>query len=240
MVLERSELLALIERDSLLAELADASRAAGAGDPAHDLEHCLRVACWTVHIGQPAGVDRREAIAAALLHDIVNLPKSSPDRARASELCAARASELCAPHLSAPAVGRIAHAIRDHSYSRGARPQSPLGEALQDADRLEALGALGILRCISTGAKMGADYFDPDDPWAERRALDDHAHSVDHFYRKLLTVADTMCTDLGRAEAERRTVFLRAFLTQLSTELRVSVPPTKTPETPRVSVSARR
>ena len=218
-MLERSELLALIERDSWLAELAEASRAACASDPAHDIEHCLRVARWAVRIGEPRGVDRREAIAAALLHDVVNVAKSSPDRARASELCAARARELCEGHLPAQAVDRIADAIRDHSHSRGARPESPLGEALQDADRLEGLGALGILRCVSTGARMGADYFDPDDPWAERRELDDRAHSVDHFYRKLLSVAETMCTDVGRAEADRRTRFLRAFLAELATEL---------------------
>ncbi len=221
-MLGRSELLSLIARDPLLTELMALSRAAAAGDPAHDVEHCLRVARWAVHLGEPAGVDRHEAIVAALLHDVVNVPKSSPDRARASELCAAHARALCEGRLPADAIERVAAAIRDHSYSRGARPESALGEALQDADRLEALGALGIMRCISTGARMDADYFDPDDPFAIHRDLDDRAHSVDHFYKKLLTVADTMCTAAGRAEARRRTDFLLAFLEQLSGELGVS------------------
>jgi uncharacterized protein len=188
-------------------------------DPGHDLHHCLRVALWTVRLGGEE-VDWRHAVAAALLHDIVNLPKNSPDRARASEMSAEQARRLLPPlGFDAVTVEDIASAVRDHSFSRGAVPQSPLGRALQDADRLEALGALGLCRTISTGTRMGARYFHPEDPWAEARPLDDKAHSVDHFFTKLLRLQDTMHTEAGRREAHRRVAFLHSFLEHLAHEL---------------------
>ena len=201
--------------DELLAEV----RGELDDDPGHDLSHCLRVALWTVRLGG-AAVSRREALAAALLHDVVNLPKDSPDRAKASELSAGVARELLPRHgFDADAIERVAAAVRDHSYSRGATPTEPLGRALQDADRLEALGALGIFRTATCGARMGARYFDPDDPWARHRELDDLRYTVDHFFQKLLGLAHTMTTEAGRAEARRRIDFMRAFLDQLGREI---------------------
>ena len=116
-------------------------------------------------------------------------------------------------------MDRIAEAVRDHSFSRGAVPETALGRSLQDADRLEALGALGLFRCVSTGTRMGARYFADDDPFARERPLDDRAFSVDHFYAKLLGLPATMLTDVGRAEATRRAAFLEMTLAQLASEL---------------------
>ena len=142
------------------------------------------------------------------------------------EQSAALASERL-PTLGFPpeAVTRIADAIRDHSFSRGATPATPLGCALQDADRLEALGAIGLLRCISTGVRIGGEWFDADDPWAEARPLDDRRYAVDHFFTKLLRLPAAMRTEAGRAEAERRAAFLREFAARLGDELRRPAPP---------------
>ncbi len=215
----RHALLSLIAHDPALSALYDDVRQLMDDDPGHDLAHVLRVALWTLRIGAP-DVDPRHAIAAALLHDIVNVPKDSPDRARASELCAAAARDLLARHgFEDDEVADICEAIRDHSYSRGATPRTPLGKALQDADRLEAVGAIGICRTISTGTRMGAHYFDTEDPWARERPLDDRRFSVDHFFTKLLRLPATMNTAAGRAEAERRADLMRAFLLQLGDEL---------------------
>lgn len=225
-----SEAAALVTRDALLVHiaadpaltvlLAEARERDGANpDPTHDTAHALRVALGTIRIGGDA-VDVREAIAAALLHDAVNPPKDSPERRSASERSAALAQErLPALGFGAEAVTRIAGAVRDHSWSRGAVPDTPLGRALQDADRLEALGAIGLLRCVSTGVRMGGAWFDGDDPWAEARALDDTRFSVDHFATKLLALPATMRTPIGRAEAEQRADYLRGFLEQLAREL---------------------
>lgn len=221
----RDDVLAAIEADErLVAIREEAARRMGADpDPGHDLEHALRVALWTVRLGaSEGGVDRAEAIAAALLHDVVNLPKDHPERSSASARSAEVARGLLTRHgFDSAAVERIVEAIRDHSFSRGATPTTVLGRALQDADRLEALGALGLCRTLSTGAKMGAVYAHPEDPFAERRALDDRRYTVDHFYAKLLRLPETLRTEAGRAEARARAAFLERFLVQLGAELGV-------------------
>jgi len=225
---------ARIAADPALAALLDESRARDAAattpDPTHDTAHALRVAHWTIRLGgaEVGGqaelggetLDAREAIAAALLHDAVNPPKDSPERAVASAKSADLARERLASLGFAPeAIERVADAIRDHSFSRGAVPATPLGRALQDADRLEALGAIGLLRCISTGVRMGSAWFHAHDPWAEARPLDDGCYSIDHFFTKLLTLPATMRTEAGRLEAERRATFLREFVAHLGGEL---------------------
>jgi uncharacterized protein len=220
---------ARIAADPALATLLDESRArdatAAVPDPTHDTAHALRVAHWTLRLGG-ADVEAREAIAAALLHDAVNPPKDSPERGIASARSAEAARErLTALGFTADSVERICDAIRDHSFSRGAVPATPLGRALQDADRLEALGAIGLLRCISTGVRMGSAWFHAHDPWAEARPLDDASYSIDHFFTKLLTLPATMRTDAGRLEAERRVVFLREFVAHLGGELGRPAPP---------------
>lgn len=209
---------------TLFAEARERDGAEAHPDPTHDVAHARRVAYWTLKLGGD-GIDAREAVAAALLHDAVNLPKDSPERALASERSAAFARvRLATLGFTNAAIERIADAIRDHSFSRGVVPCTPLGCALQDADRLEALGAIGLLRCISTGVRMNGAWFHGEDPWAESRVLDDTRYSVDHFYKKLFTLPGTMRTAAGRAEAERRAAFLRAFLEQLGVELAKPAP----------------
>lgn len=211
-------LRAFIADDPVLRR-AEASLSSDDFDPGHDVAHAHRVAIWTLRLApeEPS----RTCIAAALLHDAVNVAKDSPRRSEASTLSARLARTILEPDFDAAIVDRIADAIRDHSYSRGARPTTDLGRALQDADRLEALGALGLCRTLSCGARMGAHYFDARDPWALNRELQDTKYTVDHFFTKLLKLPATMCTDAGRAEAERRVAFMRAFLDQLSSELGV-------------------
>ena len=213
----RAQLLELLARDALLGRVLARAREDAAHDPAHDVDHLLRVAVATMSLDP--SLDRTEAICAALLHDVVNLPKDHPERALASKRSADEARRALAGALSSEAIERIAMAIEDHSFSAGRVPRSPLGEALQDADRLEALGALGIARTFSTGVRMNARYFDPEDPWAERRALDDKAFSVDHFFTKLLRLPETFRTNLGRLEAERRVAIMRTFLDALGDEI---------------------
>lgn len=213
-----------IGADTDLQGLFERAQARLPDDPGHDLAHALRVALWTVRIGGD-DVEPRAAIAAALLHDIINVPKDDPRRANASALCAAEAQAILPEHgFNADTVTLISDAIRDHSFSRGATPESDLGRALQDADRLEALGAIGIMRTISTGTRMGGRYFDDADPWARHRSLNDIRFNVDHFFTKLLSLSATMRTEAGRAEAERRTRTLEAFLMALGEELGVPCP----------------
>lgn len=215
----RTELLAWIRQHPKLAPLLTHISAQSQEDSAHDLAHLLRVALWTIRIGG-SEVPAEEAVAAALLHDLVNVPKNHPDRAKASEFSAEAAKPILETSGFAPdAIDRICGAIRDHSFSRGAIPTTPLGQALQDADRLEAVGAIGLMRVFSTGARMGTRYFDPEDPWARNRELDDKAFSVDHFFTKLLKLAPSFQTETGQTEARRRTEVLQRFLQDLGTEI---------------------
>lgn len=192
-------------------------------DAAHDDAHLVRVARWTRRCAPelPAGL----AVAAALAHDVVNLPKNHPQRAQASAHSAdAVRGALPGLGFSADDTEEVALAVRDHSYSRGATPGTPLGDALQDADRLDALGALGVLRVAGVGGQLGRALLDPGDPWAQRRAPDDLRYTVDHFFTKLLRLDGTFRTAPGAAEARRRTLTMRAFLAELAAELEVEAP----------------
>lgn len=212
-----TELHHLLETEPKLQALLRLLETPSDGDPAHDRGHVLRVVLSACQI---LGKDAVNAVAAALLHDLVNIPKNHPDRALASEKSAEAAWPLLAKAgFSADSTEEIALAIRQHSFSRGEKPSSPLGMALQDADRLEALGAIGLMRVFSTGVRMQARYFHPTDPWAKHRELDDKAFSLDHFFTKLLKLPETMNTQAGRMEARKRVLPLQAFIDSLEREL---------------------
>ena len=217
------DLKELISRDASLCDLwawtARAFQAEGRNDPGHDLEHSLRVALWTLRLGT-GSFRPQAAVAAALLHDLVNPPKNSPERLQASELSADKARRILPDFkFDSAEINDITDAIRTHSFSRGEEPTSDLGRALQDADRLEALGAIGLFRTIATGVKMQAELVPSQDPWAKHRALDDKKFSVDHFFTKLLKLPETMKTAEGKVEALRRAEFLEAFLRHLGDEI---------------------
>lgn len=221
--MQKLQLQAFIRQDSKLNELMKRVEPKLKHDPVHDLAHALRVASMTISFAP--SVDPRQCVAAALLHDVVNHPKNSALRSQSSVDSANLARDIL-PHFDfePKAVETIADAIEDHSFSRGQTPRSDLGRGLQDADRLEALGAIGIFRTIAYGAKMGAAFFDSEDPFSANRQLDDARFTVDHFFTKLLRLADTMQTDAGKAEAHKRSEAMRAFLSQLGCELDITPP----------------
>lgn len=189
-------------------------------DPGHDLAHVERVLASCRRLGPPEGARMELLLTAAAVHDLVNVPKNHPDRARASELAAERARPLLeAAGFLSDEIAIITRAVIEHSFSRGAKPGTIESAVLQDADRLDAVGAVGIMRCLSCGALMGASYYDAADPFAERRALDDKRYSLDHFFVKLFQLPALMNTAAGRAEAERRVAFMRTFVDQLRSEI---------------------
>jgi uncharacterized protein len=204
---------------SLLARLS-ARFAQERRDGAHDLAHCLRVAGLAQSIAQDAGADAEACVAAALLHDLVYLPKNHPDSSRTARMGEQLALAWCReiPELAGRAE-LIAGAVASHSFSGGERPTSLPGAVLQDADRLEALGAIGLARVFATGGAMGAGLWHPEDPWGRQRPLDDKRWSLDHFQTKLLKLKEGMHTAAGRRLAEARDQVLRDFLAALQDEL---------------------
>jgi uncharacterized protein len=135
-------------------------------------------------------------------------------------MAAARAIEFLGnAGYPADCLPGIQHAIEVHSYSAGIEPRTIEAKIVQDADRLDALGAIGVARCIAVGTALGRTLYHPDDPFCARREPDDSGASLDHFYTKLLKLVDTMQTVAGRREALRRNEFMRSYLAQLRTEI---------------------
>ncbi|MBK5921762.1 hypothetical protein CCR80_12035 [Rhodothalassium salexigens] len=202
-------------------------------DPAHDWPHIERVLAWSERIGRAEGARLGVLRAAVVLHDLVNLPKDHPQRLQASQMCADAAEPLLRQAGYDPAlIPAIQAAIVEHSYSLGRSPSSLEAAILQDADRLDALGAVGLMRAVSTGARMARRFYDPADPFARARPLDQRRQTVDHVYTKLLRLPEQMNTATARAEAHARAAFLRAFLDQLAGEVAPAHPDPEAPDRP--------
>ena len=192
-----------------------------ASDAAHDLSHVRRVVRAARPLAEAEGADLAVVVPAAWLHDCVTVAKDSPDRARASRLAAdAAGAWLRSEGFPSDLVPAVEHAVTAHSWSAGIAPETPEAAVVQDADRLDALGAIGVARLYATAGSMGSALAHPDDPLADSaRALDDRQWATDHVAVKLLGLPATMRTAAGRAEAEHRARFLRQFLDQLRSEV---------------------
>jgi uncharacterized protein len=190
------------------------------GDGSHDVAHLHRVWLNVRAIAAEAGGDGEILAAAVLLHDCVRVEKSSPLRAQASRLAAARAREVLGGLDWAPArIEAVAHAIAAHSFSAGIMPQSLEARVLQDADRLDAIGAIGVARCFYTAGRMGSALYDAADPRGEHRALDDQRFALDHFRVKLLGLAEGFQTAAGARMAAERTRRVARFLAEFEEEV---------------------
>lgn len=199
---------------------------AGGGDAAHDPGHFARVARWSLRLAALEGADPATVWAAAWLHDMVHVPKNSPDRSKASRFSATAARAwLEREGWDASPLDGVEHAIEAHSFSAGIPVRTMEAAVVQDADRLEALGAIGLARCLMLGGQMGSKLVDFEDPWARSRPLTDDRISVDHFFAKLLKLPGTMKTESGTREAARRVGILRSFLEELAREADLPAPP---------------
>lgn len=189
-------------------------------DPAHDRGHVLRVVANAKAIAAKEGARLDIVIPAAWLHDCVILPKNSEQRQTASIMAARRAAAfLQESKFPQEYISAIEHAIAAHSFSANIEAETLEAKVVQDADRLDAIGALGIARCFAVGGALGTQFYDLDEPFPEARQADDSAYVIDHFYVKLFKLIDQMGTSTGRQEAERRTTYMRQFLSQLGSEL---------------------
>jgi uncharacterized protein len=190
-------------------------------DPAHGWEHIERVYKLSLQIADAEGADQLITGIAALLHDLGRL--SHQKGKHHSELSVAEARPLLENYaLSSEQIEAILHAIAAHSFSKGQDAESLEALCVRDADRLDALGAIGIMRWAMTSVLKQKDYtltYHPDDPFGTRHELDDKKYRLDHFSIKLLRLTDTMGTRTGRDLAQRRTAFMRAYLEEFKSEL---------------------
>ncbi len=192
-------------------------------DAAHDISHFRRVWATAQRLSEAEiAVDSRVILAACYFHDIVSLPKNHPQRSRSSVLAAQKALSILRddfsdfPEALYPAV---AHAIEAHSHSANITPRTQEAKIVQDADRLESLGAIGLARVFAVAGRLNFSLFDADDPFADSRPLNDQRYALDHFQNKLLGLPATMQTRQGRALAEHNARYLVQFMAKISAEL---------------------
>jgi uncharacterized protein len=202
---------------------AEARSRARTQEPAHDFFHVQRVVTnvGAIARGEHASAEVfAGAATAALLHELFTLPKNHPDSARAGDTCAEHARELL-EREGAPAwlVDSACAAIRDHSFSKGVVPDALETRMLQDADRLDAIGAIGLARMWATCADMKRPFYAPEDPFCTSRPPDDKEWGLDHVYKKLLVIPERLHTPTARTLAQGRVAFLNVYLEQLRAEL---------------------
>ncbi len=192
----------------------------GSKDPSHDFLHISRVYKWALRIGQKEGANLRVLLPSALLHDLVNLSKDHPHRAKASSMSAVAADRVLLDHnYLSEERKKICDVIIEHSFSLGKNPSSLESAILQDADRLDALGAIGIMRNVTCGCLLHSVYYHAEDPFAKDRTLDDRAYTIDHIYKKLFKLPALMNTEIAFREASERMKFMELFIAQLGHEI---------------------
>jgi len=159
---------------------------------------------------------------AALLHDIADWKfhggneKAGPDKAR---------DFLLGIDVDPDVIDKVCHIVENVSF-KGAKVRSKIGSvegmAVQDADRLDALGAIGIARVFATSAKIGNTLYDPDITSREHESFEEykksHGTAINHFYEKLLLLKDRMNTDAGKRMAEERHDYMVEFLDRFMEE----------------------
>jgi uncharacterized protein len=190
-----------------------------ARDGAHDEAHLLRVWHNVTVIAGSEGGDTEILVAATILHDCVWVDKASPERSRASGFAAEKANRvLSALGWPDDRISRVCHSIEAHSFSAGISPITLEAKILQDADRLDAIGWIGIARCFYLAGMRRAAIYDPEDPTAARRELDDISYALDHFQTKLLNLGENFCTATGRKMAAKRSDNLKEYYRGLLNE----------------------
>ena len=189
-------------------------------DPAHDFEHVMRVYKNAQKISKKEKASQKLVLSAALLHDIVSYPKSSK-RSKLSSIDSAKKSKIILKKydFSDDEIIIVSDAIAEHSFSQNKVPQTLEGKILQDADRLDALGAIGIARVFATSGSLNRPFYNIDDPFCNKRNPDDDLWAVDHFFNKLVKLESMMNTKFGKIEAKKRTKVLKEFLKQMKNEI---------------------
>lgn len=189
-------------------------------DPSHDLLHVKRVVAMARHLCAAEGADPMVVVPAAYFHDFISVPKNDPRRSQASRLSAEAAcawlGEIGYPAQYLPAIG---HAIAAHSFSANIPAETLEAQIVQDADRLDAIGAIGIARMFTVTGLLGRQFYDPADVKAQARTPDDSRFGIDHFKVKLFGLVDTMHTAAARQEGAKRLHWMREFYDRLADEV---------------------
>lgn len=189
-------------------------------DAAHDISHVRRVVANTRTLTRLENADPRVTLPAAWLHDCVAIAKDDPRRSQGSRLAGEAAVQFLAQQpYPAELLEPVRHAIEAHSYSAAIPTQTLEAQVVQDADRLDSLGAIGIARCLLVGGRLNRPLMALEDPFCDDREPDDGRYTIDHFYNKLFKLPATMQTAAGRRVAQERAQLMRDYLEKLREEM---------------------
>lgn len=186
-------------------------------ESSHDFDHVLRVLALAERIARVEGGDLEVVRAAALLHDIARAEEEAAEADHAL-MGAERAREILAGHPPEK-VEAVATAIASHRFRSGPPPATPEARALFDADKLDALGAIGIARAYAHAGARGQRLWAPPDVAAAQGDGTPEHTPVHEFVLKLSRLPAVMTTPTGRAMAEERYAFMVRFFARLEAEL---------------------
>lgn len=205
----------------LLAEAEAFAREALAHDSSgHDFAHIERVRRVALVIAQAESADAFICELAALLHDVADYKIAGDE---ATGLARVR-GWLEAHAADATTTAHVMQIIATMSFAGGQRPAMTTleGQIVQDADRLDAIGAIGVARAFAFGGAKGRALYDPSQLPREQMSAEAYrtqqAPTINHFYEKLLLLKDRLNTRYARQLAERRHQFMLAFLDQFYAE----------------------
>lgn len=204
-------------------DLIERARALYTGDDAaHDFDHVLRVLALVRHIGPREGADMRILEAATLLHDVARSEEArcGVDHALAG---AERSRTIVREWgYSEAEAEAIAAAIAAHRFRNECRPTTIEAQVLYDADKLDAIGAIGIGRAFAFAGRTGQALWRPVPEGAQAtQSVDPSCHSPNiEFVVKLSRLADSMYTATARAMARERHAYMVAFFKRLEEEMR--------------------
>lgn len=204
-------------------------------DPSHDIYHCQRVCKRALLFAnqyckkhKEDKIDEKIIVTAAMFHDIVNLPKDSEERHLASTMSADKTIKIIESMRNFSSLrncnhDKIYNAIQAHSYSAciktNIKPIYMESKFIQDSDRIDALGALGIIRCFHIAGQMGSLPYDEVDPEARRRELDDKKYALDHFAVKLFQIPSKLQT----TEAKKYCLSLISYMIKFRQKLVIAI-----------------
>lgn len=205
----------------IIAHAIDYVKDVFAGDASgHDYFHTLRVYKMAIRLAQEEGADEQIVALAALLHDVDDR-KLSPETAKDKDR--ARAF-LCEQGIAEEELRAIVGAIDEVSYAGtdSVEPSTIEGACVQDADRLDALGAIGIARTFAYGGSHNRALYDPDEaPVLDMSGEEYRNHissSLNHFYEKLFNLVPLLNTRSARKIGNAREAYMKEFVDRFLAE----------------------
>ena len=184
----------------------------------HDWFHTLRVFRTATRIAEAEGADAETVQLAALLHDVDDRklsPETYEDKANARIF-------LSANNVDESRIDEICRIIGEISFAENCVPSTLEGKCVQDADRLDAIGAIGIARAFAYGGNHNRLMYHPDIAPNPNMTKEEYSKSesttVNHFYEKLFKLTDMMNTETAKAIAMEREEFMRGFVAEFMDE----------------------